>query len=87
MVTVLMLLVILVSLAAVYGRPQGPPTYGPPPGWSLDNFSALVSFGDSYTDESRAWYMNDHGGAGPPAGWIEPVVSPSFMIHNLFMLV
>jgi hypothetical protein len=38
-------------------------------------FKSLVTFGDSYTDESRAPYFGQHGRA-PPTGWMGPVVRP-----------
>ena len=40
-------------------------------GWR--KIQTLVSFGDSYTDESRLGYFGDHGQA-PPVGWVAPVV-------------
>ena len=43
--------------------------------WTLDRFKSLVTFGDSFTDESRAPYFGEHGRA-PPAGWMGPVVRP-----------
>lgn len=38
-------------------------------GWR--KIQALVSFGDSYTDESRIRYFQEHGQA-PPVGWVAP---------------
>ncbi|KIW91152.1 uncharacterized protein Z519_08047 [Cladophialophora bantiana CBS 173.52] len=36
--------------------------------WSIKNFNSLITFGDSYTDESRlGWFIN-HNGSAPPAG-------------------
>jgi hypothetical protein len=43
--------------------------------WKLTKFKSLVTFGDSYTDESRYGYFASHNGSAPPAGWIDPVVS------------
>jgi hypothetical protein len=43
--------------------------------WTLDGFKSLVTFGDSFTDESRASYFGEHG--RPPTGWMGPVVRPS----------
>ena len=36
--------------------------------WSLSRFKALVSFGDSYTDEVRLAYLIEHDGVAPPPG-------------------
>ncbi|OBT41293.1 hypothetical protein VE00_08422 [Pseudogymnoascus sp. WSF 3629] len=41
-------------------------------GWGLKKFKNLVSFGDSYTDESRLGYFQQHNGQGPPAGTLLP---------------
>lgn len=48
----------------------------PPPttksAWSVSNFNSLITFGDSYTDESRlGWFIN-HNGSAPPAGALLP---------------
>lgn len=42
--------------------------------WKLKNFKSLVTFGDSYTDESRFGYFYSHNGSAPPVGWVDPVV-------------
>lgn len=40
--------------------------------WSVANFQSLITFGDSYTDESRlGWFIN-HNGSAPPAGTLLP---------------
>jgi phospholipase/lecithinase/hemolysin len=36
--------------------------------WAVSNFSSLVAFGDSYTDENRLNYFGIHNGSAPPAG-------------------
>ena len=41
--------------------------------WGSYEFKSLVSFGNSYTDESRLNYFTEHKDA-PPAGWKEPDV-------------
>jgi hypothetical protein len=38
------------------------------------NFTSLVTFGDSYTDEGRLNYIQKHNGQSPPVGWVAPVV-------------
>lgn len=43
--------------------------------WKLKKFKSLVTFGDSYTDESRFGYFYSHNGSAPPVGWVDPVVS------------
>lgn len=50
-----------------------PGTNGSP--WDLKNFSSLVVFGDSYTDDSRLGYFINNNGSAPPTGWVDPVVS------------
>ena len=47
--------------------------------WSLAQFSSLITFGDSYTDENRLNYFIQHGATAPPAGTFLPEVRlPSF---------
>lgn len=46
----------------------------PGQGWGLRRFKSLVTFGDSYTDDSRLNYFGSHDGAAPPVGWEQPVV-------------
>ncbi|KAK5054661.1 hypothetical protein LTR84_001553 [Exophiala bonariae] len=42
------------------------------PVWSVSNFRSLITFGDSYTDESRlGWFIN-HNGTAPVAGTLLP---------------
>lgn len=69
--------------------PPGPPSWThahpPPPqpscspgqcfaqDWNLANFTSLVVFGDSYSDDSRLGYFISHDGAAPPTGWVDPV--------------
>lgn len=56
------------------------PPFGPPPtgpkghsgGWNLKQFNSLVTFGDSYTDESGLGYLIGHNGTAPPAGTLLP---------------
>ncbi len=40
------------------------------PSWNVSRFRNLVTFGDSYTDESRLEYFINHGGVGPPPGTV-----------------
>lgn len=42
--------------------------------WNLARFKSLVTFGDSYTDESRYNYFATHNGSAPPPGWVDPPV-------------
>lgn len=40
--------------------------------WTVKQFSSLITFGDSYTDESRlGWFIN-HNGSAPEAGTLLP---------------
>ena len=43
--------------------------------WSLAQFSSLITFGDSYTDENRLSYFLEHAGAAPPPGTFLPEVT------------
>lgn len=40
--------------------------------WSVSNFHSLLTFGDSYTDESRLGYFIQNNGSAPPAGVLLP---------------
>ncbi|GMG04257.1 unnamed protein product [Aspergillus oryzae var. brunneus] len=42
--------------------------------WGLREFNNLVTFGDSYTDDTRASYFYAHNGSAPPVGWKQPEV-------------
>jgi hypothetical protein len=42
--------------------------------WDLAKFTSLVTFGDSYTDDSRLGYFIANGTA-PPVGYDNPAVS------------
>ena len=43
--------------------------------WSVAQFSSLITFGDSYTDENRLNYFFEHAGAAPPPGTLLPEVT------------
>jgi len=49
-------------------------SYSHNPNWNLSSFTSLVSFGDSYTDDSRLGYFISHNGSAPPVGYANPVV-------------
>src|ERR1700760_4484440 len=70
------LLALVISLSVVYGHPASSKTGSSSRdgSWSLKDFKALVTFGDSYTDESRAAYFASNLGKAPPTGWVEPIV-------------
>jgi len=59
------------------GRPGGYGGHGPQAAenWCLKKFTSLVSFGDSYTDDSRLGYFGSNNGSAPPVGWVNPAVS------------
>jgi phospholipase/lecithinase/hemolysin len=40
--------------------------------WSISNFKSLITFGDSYTDESRLGSFITHNGTAPAAGTLLP---------------
>ncbi|KIW13062.1 hypothetical protein PV08_08249 [Exophiala spinifera] len=40
--------------------------------WSVSKFHSLLTFGDSYTDESRLGYFIQNNGSAPPAGVLLP---------------
>lgn len=42
--------------------------------WGSQQFKSLVSFGNSYTDQSRLNYFTSHNGSPPPVGWEQPDV-------------
>jgi phospholipase/lecithinase/hemolysin len=70
----------LASLALAAPPPSWPHNgpYPSPPSqsqsqWNLKNFTSLVVFGDSYTDDSRLSYFIANNGSAPPVGWVDPV--------------
>jgi hypothetical protein len=73
--TLLVLVAVLFSAFHVGARPTTDYVETTTNPWSIKNLKSVVTFGDSYTDESRVVYFIDHNGTAPPAGWIEPVVS------------
>ncbi|KAF2725904.1 carbohydrate esterase family 16 protein [Polychaeton citri CBS 116435] len=63
------------NLPAYRGPPHVPHGGGDGDGysnWDLAEFKTLVSFGDSYTDDSRLKYFGANGGQAPPPGWDNP---------------
>lgn len=46
----------------------------PSQGWRDGKFKTLVTFGDSFTDESRLGYFINNKGSAPPVAWQQPVV-------------
>ncbi|PYH95491.1 GDSL lipase/acylhydrolase family protein [Aspergillus ellipticus CBS 707.79] len=45
--------------------------------WGPTSFRNLVTFGDSYTDDTRINYFYNHNGSAPPVGWVEPIANVS----------
>ncbi|KAE8383318.1 glycoside hydrolase superfamily [Aspergillus bertholletiae] len=41
------------------------------------SFNNLVTFGDSYTDDTRVAYFYAHNGSAPPVGWKQPEANSS----------
>ena len=60
----------LLTLASAASLPRGAWPQGPV--WQASNFKSLITFGDSYTDESRLGYFGTHNGSAPPAGTLLP---------------
>ena len=52
-------------------------------GWRADGFKSLVTFGDSYTDETRLGYFLSHNNTAPPIGWVQPIVSSKLSLLML----
>ena len=50
------------------------------PSWDVTAFKNLITFGDSYTDESRLAYFINHNGEAPPVGTYLPEVMIALMI-------
>lgn len=69
-------LLALSSVASAWPHFPTPHLPSPQPGkssaWNLKKFTSLVSFGDSYTDDSRLGYFGSHNGSAPPVGWVNP---------------
>ncbi|KAL5336534.1 GDSL lipase/esterase [Aspergillus crustosus] len=42
-------------------------------GWGPRDWKGLVTFGDSYTDDSRFEYFESHNNTPPPVGWEPPI--------------
>ncbi|KAG6993878.1 hypothetical protein G7Y79_00050g086150 [Physcia stellaris] len=53
------------------------PSYNHNRAWSLAQFSSLITFGDSYTDENRFNYFLQTRGAAPPPGTFLPEYTAS----------
>ncbi|KAE8393090.1 hypothetical protein BDV23DRAFT_180970 [Aspergillus alliaceus] len=45
--------------------------------WGPLEFKNLVTFGDSYTDDTRLSYFYAHNGSAPPVGWKQPETNES----------
>ncbi|KAE8356133.1 hypothetical protein BDV28DRAFT_145477 [Aspergillus coremiiformis] len=45
--------------------------------WGPKQFKNLVTFGDSYTDDTRLSYILTHNGSAPPVGWKQPITNNS----------
>lgn len=56
--------------------------YSHNPNWNLTSFTSLVSFGDSYTDDSRLSYFIAHNGSAPPVGYANPAVRETHRLTN-----
>ncbi|PIA93173.1 hypothetical protein CB0940_04517 [Cercospora beticola] len=52
--------------------------------WDLKKFTSLVTFGDSYTDDSRLSYLGQTNGSLPPVGYANPAVSQ--VLHDRYCI-
>lgn len=52
--------------------------------WDLKKFTSLVTFGDSYTDDSRLSYLGQTNGTLPPVGYANPAVSRILAYQHCF---
>ncbi|KAI8938437.1 hypothetical protein NX059_004330 [Plenodomus lindquistii] len=43
------------------------------PAWKEGQFKTMVTFGDSYTDDSRLSYFIANNNTAPPVAWDQPV--------------
>lgn len=50
--------------------------------WDLKKLTSFVTFGNSYTDESRLGYFINNNGSAPPVGYIAPEVRCILQIHK-----
>ncbi|KAL4920686.1 hypothetical protein BDW62DRAFT_176048 [Aspergillus aurantiobrunneus] len=46
--------------------------------WGPSQWRGLVTFGNSYTDDTRLDYFAEHDGAEPPVGWEQPTSNDSY---------
>ncbi|EMF10903.1 carbohydrate esterase family 16 protein [Sphaerulina musiva SO2202] len=63
---------LLARTAAAAASASPPPSSQPSSCWDFHNFTSLVTFGDSYTDDSRWGYIGSHNGSMPPVGFENP---------------
>ncbi|KAF2152059.1 carbohydrate esterase family 16 protein [Myriangium duriaei CBS 260.36] len=60
------------GLRGLFGLALAAQVYGAAVHAPSAKFSQLVSFGDSYTDDSRLSYFISHNGSAPPVGYANP---------------
>ncbi|KAL4991882.1 hypothetical protein BDW68DRAFT_184544 [Aspergillus falconensis] len=46
--------------------------------WGPEKWRTLITFGNSYTDDTRLQYFEGHHGNPPPVGWKEPVSNDTY---------
>ncbi|KAL4932959.1 SGNH/GDSL hydrolase family protein [Aspergillus undulatus] len=49
-----------------------------PINWGPKEWKATVTFGNSYTDDNRFKYWEDHNGTVPPVGWEQPTSNNTY---------
>ncbi|KAH7399545.1 GDSL lipase/esterase [Pyrenochaeta sp. MPI-SDFR-AT-0127] len=56
----------------------------PSKAWRDGKFKTMVTFGDSFTDETRLTYFLNNNGSAPPVGWDEPLVNSPYLLSLSF---
>ena len=69
-----LLLQVSVSNAKSFPKRTVPANHNASEEWTIEQFSNLLTFGDSYTDENRLNYFILNNGTAPPAGTFLPQV-------------
>ncbi|KAL4806248.1 hypothetical protein BDV18DRAFT_160315 [Aspergillus unguis] len=68
----------MVAIQAVFFFTFGAALARRPGQWGPAEWKGLVTFGNSYTDDSRLEYFENHNGSAPPVGWNQPVSNDSY---------
>ncbi|KAL2818159.1 GDSL lipase/esterase [Aspergillus cavernicola] len=71
-------MVAIQQIAAFFLLSLGATLATPSSHWGPRNWRTLVTFGNSYTDENRLDYFEQHDGEAPPVGWVQPINNDSW---------